>query len=103
MLIFDGFVPSISVSVTVESIIASHQVKSGPLALAAKLQGINRAPLTRDSVQTVLPQFISASMRRQAVVAKHLPVKNSGLFVRVVVVTVVNTNQYWDHDYGILV
>lgn len=68
-------------------------LKSRSLALAAQMQGINRAPLPGDSVQTV--QFISACTGGQAVVAKDLSVKNSGPFVKTVAVPVANTNQSW--------
>lgn len=93
--IFGDFVSSDSVSVAWKAPEPHIRPKPGSLALAAQLQGINRAPLAGESIQTVLPQFISASTGGQAVVAKCLSVKNSGLFVRVVAVTVANTNQSW--------
>lgn len=104
ILIFDYFVTIINVSVPLESLITSlprsaivsHiRPKPGSPTLAAQLQRINRAYRPRDSQfrQSFLNSFQCTG--ELVVVAKRLSVKNSGLFVRVVAVIVVNTNQSW--------
>lgn len=93
--IFDDFVSHVNVSFT-QSLTAGQNL--GHQLLQPNCESCVETPWLGDSVQTVPPQFMSAFLGGQAVVAKLLSVKNSGLFVTVVSITVTNTNQPGDRD-----